>query len=219
MKWESTARHQSVFYGRLEQNNGTLVIQSPGAQNLIPDPSRRPAAVDEDQPLGETREYHPAPGRTLLLASAKMGRPAIGGNSSDRNQHLIYTVALDTTPEQNILRNYRNSLLLVLVGGSVISTVAGTYVARRGIHPIREISAAAHRITANALGERVGATTWPHELAGLATEFDGMLQRLEESFRRLSQFSADIAHELRTPINNLMGEAEVALRRVRPSEE
>jgi two-component system, OmpR family, heavy metal sensor histidine kinase CusS len=53
----------------------------------------------------------------------------------------------------------------------------------------------------------------------LATEFDAMLQRLEDSFQRLSQFSADIAHELRTPINNLMGEAEVALSRDRTSKE
>ena len=60
---------------------------------------------------------------------------------------------------------------------------------------------------------------WPRELAGLASEFDAMLQRLEDSFQRLSQFSADIAHELRTPINNLMGEAEVALTRERNSKE
>jgi len=69
------------------------------------------------------------------------------------------------------------------------------------------------------LAERVGATAWPRELADLAAEFDGMLQRLEDSFKRLSQFSADIAHELRTPINNLMGEAEIALRKERTPNE
>src|ERR1700759_4391501 len=60
---------------------------------------------------------------------------------------------------------------------------------------------------------------WPGELAGLAAEFDAMLQRLEDSFVRLSQFSADIAHELRTPIGNIRGEAEVALTRSRSAEE
>jgi len=52
-------------------------------------------------------------------------------------------------------------------------------------------------------------------LVELASAFDEMLGRLEKSFTQLAQFSADLAHELRTPINNLMGEAEVALTRRR----
>jgi two-component system, OmpR family, heavy metal sensor histidine kinase CusS len=219
VKWESTARHQSVFYGRLQLSDGPLVMQSPGAEHLIPDSSKWPPATKENQSLGETREYHPGPDKTMLLATAKMVSPPLERGTSGPERHFVYTVALDTTPEQNVLRDYRNNLLLVLIGGSLVSAIAGTYVARRGIRPIHQISAAAHRITANALADRVGATAWPRELAGLATEFDHMLERLEESFKRLSQFSADIAHELRTPVNNLMGEAEVALRRVRSSEE
>jgi two-component system, OmpR family, heavy metal sensor histidine kinase CusS len=219
VQWESTARSQSVYYSRLTRDVGTLVIQSPGAQTLIPGLADCPAPVAEDRPLAEAREYHPIPGKTLLLASAWVPSPASGGERPNELHRFIYTVALDITPEQNILRAYRNNLLLVLVVGSVISAGAGTYVARQGIRPIQEISAAAHRITANALAERVGATVWPRELAGLAAEFDGMLQRLEDSFERLSQFSADIAHELRTPINNLMGEAEIALRKERTPNE
>jgi two-component system heavy metal sensor histidine kinase CusS len=219
VQWESTARSQSVYYSRLTQDVGTLVIQSPGAQTLIPGLADCPAPVAEDRPLAETREYHPIPGERLLLASAWVPSPASGGEPPNEPHRFIYTVALDITPEQNILRAYRNNLLLVLIVGSVISASAGTYVARQGIRPIQEISAAAHRITANALAERVGATAWPRELAGLAAEFDGMLQRLEDSFKRLSQFLADIAHELRTPINNLMGEAEIALRKERTPNE
>ena len=146
----------------------------------------------EDRPLAEAREYHPIPGKTLLLASAWVPSPASGGERPNEPHRFIYTVALDITPEQNILRAYRNNLLLVLIVGSVISAGAGTYVARQGIRPIQEISAAAHRITANALAERVGATVWPRELAGLAAEFDGMLQRLEDSFERLSQLGLAI---------------------------
>ena len=219
VQWESTARSQSVYYSRLTRDVGALVIQSPGAQTLIPDLADCPAPATEDRPLGETREYHPTPGKTLLLASAWVPSSASGGEPPNEPHRFIYTVALDITPELNILRAYGNNLLLVLIAGSVISAGAGTYVARQGIRPIQEISAAAHRITANALAERVGATAWPRELASLAAEFDGMLQRLEDSFKRLSQFSADIAHELRTPINNLMGEAEIALRKERTPNE
>jgi two-component system heavy metal sensor histidine kinase CusS len=60
---------------------------------------------------------------------------------------------------------------------------------------------------------------WPRELQPLAAAFDAMLDRLEDSFTRLSQFSADIAHELRTPIANIRGEAEVALTRPRSPNE
>jgi two-component system heavy metal sensor histidine kinase CusS len=69
------------------------------------------------------------------------------------------------------------------------------------------------------LNERVSAIGWPHELQPLAAAFDDMLGRLEQSFERLSQFSADLAHELRTPILNIRGEAEVALTRSRSADE
>ena len=218
VQWESTARSRSVYYSRLLREDGTLVIQSAGAQALIPQLSSCPEPVAEDRPIGETMTFHPMPEKTLLVSSAWI---TSGANNSPigKPQRFMYTVALDVGTDRDILRDYRNKLFLVLIGGSVVSALAGTYVARQGIRPIKEISAAAHRITANALAERVGSMAWPRELASLATEFDAMLQRLEESFQRLSQFSADIAHELRTPINNLMGEAEVALTRERTSGE
>lgn len=218
VQWESTARRQSVYYSRLLRDNGALVIQSPGAQDLIPELSRCPSPAAESRSIGETEEVHSGPGRTLLIGSAWITSGAENPVLS-APQRFIYTVALDTTSEQNFLHDYRDKLLMVLIGGSVVSAVAGTYVARQGIRPIKDISAAAHRITASDLAERVGSMAWPRELAGLAAEFDAMLQRLEDSFQRLSQFSADIAHELRTPINNLMGEAEVALNRERTSKE
>jgi two-component system, OmpR family, heavy metal sensor histidine kinase CusS len=214
VQWESTARRRSVYYSRLLHDNGDLVIQSSGAQSLIPPLPLCPPPASEDRPIGDTQEFHPEAERTLMVSSAWVTSPGAG-----KGQRFVYTVALDISTERNILNDYRNKLLLILAAGSVVSAVAGTYVARRGIRPIQEISAAAHRITANVLAERVGSTAWPRELASLAAEFDAMLQRLEDSFGRLSQFSADIAHELRTPINNLMGEAEVALRRERSSEE
>ena len=219
VQWESTARRQSVYYSRLLRDNGALVIESAGSQNLIPELAACPPPAPEDRPIGETREFRPTPERTVLVSSAWVTSSPNGRGSTNTPERFIYTVALDITPEHQILHDYRNKMLLVLIAGSVVSAVAGTYVARRGIRPIQEISAAAHRITANALAERVGATTWPRELAGLASEFDGMLQRLEDSFKRLSQFSADIAHELRTPINNLTGEAEIALRKDRTNAE
>src|SRR5262249_7366571 len=75
------------------------------------------------------------------------------------------------------------------------------------------------RIRSTTLHERVELAGLPAELSVLAGTFNEMLDRLEESFTRLARFSADIAHELRTPVNNLRGEAEVALGKARAPEE
>jgi two-component system heavy metal sensor histidine kinase CusS len=75
------------------------------------------------------------------------------------------------------------------------------------------------RIGPGHLNQRLGRYRWPQEIQPLASAFDDMLARLEEGFVRLSQFSADLAHELRTPVTNLLGEAQVALSRERTPHE
>jgi two-component system heavy metal sensor histidine kinase CusS len=95
----------------------------------------------------------------------------------------------------------------------------GFRIARHGIRPVEEIAAIARRITSTNLRERIGSEGYPSELASLAGTFNEMLERLEESFERISRFTADIAHDLRTPVNNIRGEAEVALARPRTADE
>src|SRR5204862_4391978 len=97
--------------------------------------------------------------------------------------------------------------------------VAGYALARRGLRPLHEITETARRIRSSTLHERIDRGALPAELADLAGTFNDMLDRLEESFRRLERFSADIAHELRTPVNNLRGEVEVALGQDRSPEQ
>ncbi len=88
-----------------------------------------------------------------------------------------------------------------------------------GIRPVEEIATTARHISSTNLRERISPEGYPFELASLADTFNKMLDRLEESFGRISKFSADIAHDLRTPVNNIRGEAEVALARARTVDE
>lgn len=74
-------------------------------------------------------------------------------------------------------------------------------------------------ITANRLHTRLPVETIPDELASVAGALNEMLSRLEESFRRLSDFSSDLAHELRTPVSNLLTQTQVTLSRARTAEE
>ena len=107
----------------------------------------------------------------------------------------------------------------ILLATSVLFPLVGYRIARHGIRPVEEIAATARRITSTNLRERIGSEGYPSELASLAGTFNEMLDRLEESFERISRFTADIAHDLRTPVNNIRGEAEVALARARTVDE
>jgi len=128
-------------------------------------------------------------------------------------------IAIDVSQEEELLARYRLWFWGILLAASVLFPLVGYRIARHGIRPVEEIAATARRITSTNLRERIRAEGYPLELASLAGTFNEMLERLEESFERISRFTADIAHDLRTPVNNIRGEAEVALARPRTVEE
>jgi two-component system, OmpR family, heavy metal sensor histidine kinase CusS len=206
---EAGEDHALKYYMRILMPDGTTLLETPGMAALLPAdvfPTSvyrshwRPTAFkDYDAPTGE--EY------LLLVASAVAG-PA--GAESRKLQ-----LAVDTSLNRALLSENRRRLLVVFALGVLFAAAAGVVVTRKGLQPLAEIAAKTRRISASKLHERLAPDTWPAELRALAGEFDAMLDRLEDSFARLSQCSADLAHELRTPINNLRGEAEVTLTRAR----
>ena len=136
------------------------------------------------------------------------------------NEHpggKVYTLQLaqDRSSDEQVERNFALLFIAVLFGGVLASALIAIVVTRRGLRPLREMTESLGRIGPDQLKQRIGSTGWPRELQPLAIAFDQMLKRLDDSFTRLSQFSADLAHELRTPIANMLGEAQVALTRDR----
>ena len=176
-------------------------------------PTRFPAPVTvTDESLSQIADQHQQQGPFLVLSV----RLAIGATG---NRGRVVQVGLDASTGPALLADYRHKLLAMLALGTVLAAVAATWVAGHSMRPLAEITKTVQHTTASHLRTRIGASRWPAELTQMATAFDGMLDRLEDSFTRLSQLSGDLAHALRTPINNLRGEAEVALARSRDPEE
>jgi two-component system heavy metal sensor histidine kinase CusS len=92
-------------------------------------------------------------------------------------------------------------------------------MARAGLRPLRRIIATTGSIRTSTLTARIVLAGLPAELHELGLTFNRMLDRLEEAFASLRQFSDDIAHELRTPIGSILGAAEVTLGQTRPAAE
>jgi two-component system heavy metal sensor histidine kinase CusS len=131
----------------------------------------------------------------------------------------IVGVAINIDHHRMFLATFYRNLWLAIAGATVLAGVLGWGAARRGLAPVRDMAAVARNITASRLHDRVPTATLPQELVDVAKSFNDMLSRLEDSFRRLSEFSSDLAHELRTPIGSLMTQTQVALSRTRSAEE
>jgi two-component system heavy metal sensor histidine kinase CusS len=144
---------------------------------------------------------------------------AVAPVGSTPGHTITIQIAIDVSQKEAFLAHFRLVFWVIILGALAIFPLVGYQIARQGIRPVEEMAATARRISSTHLGERILAAGYPFELASLAGTFNEMLDRLEDSFDRISKFSADIAHDLRTPVNNIRGEAEVALARARTIDE
>ena len=139
---------------------------------------------------------------------------------ADEERTAVAVVAAhDITDREAFATRYRARLAAAALGAAVVAGLVGLVLVRTALAPIGAMARRAGAISVYRLGERLPEDDVPRELRDLSIAFNQTLERLEDSFRRLSQFSSDLAHDLRTPIGNLMGEAQVALRFPRSPEE
>lgn len=124
---------------------------------------------------------------------------------------LDILVAVTTEHHTRFLAELQNSLALYAVLATLASGLLGWFAAHQGLAPLRAMKNRAAVVTGQQLNERMPVEAVPIEMADLAQELNRMLDRLQEDFRRLSEFSSDLAHELRTPISNLLTQTQVAL--------
>jgi len=120
-------------------------------------------------------------------------------------------IAQDISHHEAFMRNFRRTLVMLTALAALLTAGLGWVATRAGLRPLRRVAAMAAQIEASRLSERLPESQVPAEIETLVAAFNAMLARLEDSFRRLNEFSSDIAHELRTPISNLMTQTQVAL--------
>lgn len=142
-----------------------------------------------------------------MVVSVPAGAPAGGA--------YTVAVALDITHHQVFLAQFRRMLFWAMGLAALATAALGWIVVRRGLRPLGQVTAMAASISASRLAERLDTRHVPAELRELVAAFNAMLARLEDGFRRLADFSSDIAHELRTPVSNLLTQTQVALSRAR----
>ncbi|MEP7101461.1 MAG: heavy metal sensor histidine kinase [Burkholderiales bacterium] len=152
----------------------------------------------------------------LLFARIPVPADSLAGAGT---RGLLVVFAYELTQSRQIVKNELQIFVVTLLIGALLSGLLGVWIARRIVAAPRGLGAAANRISALPMSERLSVERAPTELVDSALAFNRMLDRLEAAFKRLSEFSSDLAHDLRTPINNLLGEAQVALSKPRSAAE
>jgi len=142
-----------------------------------------------------------------------------GIKSSDSNDSYTISVAMPIDYHLVFLANFRFALWSMIASGIFIMSVMGWLAIRQGHAPLHNIISQIRRIHANDLNTRLNPDSVPHELEDLAISFNEMLARMEQDFQKLTNFSADIAHEFRTPVTSLLTQTQVALSQTRSNDE
>ncbi|MDN7907773.1 heavy metal sensor histidine kinase [Burkholderia diffusa] len=142
-------------------------------------------------------------------------RGVVAGAMLRDGTQIRIAIARDMSDRAALLDGYRNKLKLAGGLGALCAMLLSYWLIRTALAPLREIVANTSRITVDKLDARLDAARAPRELRALVDAQNAMLGRLQQAFGHLSQFSADLAHDLRTPLNNMRGATEVALARPR----
>jgi len=138
--------------------------------------------------------------------------------AKEQRPALRFLIAIDT----QTFRQTQHQLLIALVSlasiGVLLASLLGYWVARIGLKPLVKLSEEAQKLAPPRLSGRLHLAPLAPELDQLVSAFNSTLDRVEQAWTRLESFNADVAHELRSPLTNLIGQTQVALTRGRSAE-
>ncbi|WP_413731431.1 heavy metal sensor histidine kinase [Sodalis sp. RH20] len=201
-----------LFANMLGNTESLLVLQFTDRPPLIeinpghsPIPHINPVPADAPLTLAAVQHAVAAGGIPFISASAL-------ANVASAPYQVKITTGRLMSERTRTLAMYRNQIILVASIATVLTALLAWIFTRRGLAPLRRLAAETAMMDVRFLSRRIGITHAPPELRELIAAFNTMLERLEINFRQLSQVSADMAHDLRTPIGILLGQTEVAMR-------
>lgn len=134
-------------------------------------------------------------------------------------ENVRVLLSLDRSDDQALLSAYLQSTVIALPLLLILIGMGAWWLVQRGLAPLQQFSRVAAKVTTQDLSHRLAVDNLPRELNELARGINVMLDRLDAGVQQLSQFSDDLAHELRAPLTNLMGKAQVTLSRARAPDE
>lgn len=198
--------HDNIYLTILGTGPGTPVLLSVGAK------PQQPLLLDI--PAGKPLAYlnwQDSAGNRMLSATRLM--------SLHNGEQVRVLMSLDRSDDEALLSAYLRSTVIALPMLLILIGMSAWWLVQRGLAPLKLFGHVAAQVTTQDLTHRLSVDNLPKELSELAQGFNVMLNRLDAGVQQLSQFSDDLAHELRAPLTNLMGKAQVTLSRERPSAE
>jgi two-component system, OmpR family, heavy metal sensor histidine kinase CusS len=195
------------IYIRLKTLDGQVLSISPNTPNEVID------EIFQKKPVEHRLKRKTSSTGAIYLTDSELLTISQG------QTQLYADLAFDLTSEESVLHQLRLRLIMIVGVVIIASFIFGRRLAVASLRPVQDIARRANAIRSSNLHERIETLDLPTELQLLVDTFNRMLDRLSDSFSRMSQFSSDIAHELRTPVNNTRGEIEVALAKDRSPEE
>jgi len=159
-------------------------------------------------PLAEGAEQTPVQAWT-----SRAGAPAqvVSGSARLGGQPVRIVVARVYADRTAVFARYRHQIVLACGAAALLAGLLAGLMLVRGLRPLRAIAAHAALVRPGRLDSQLDSMDAPSELRPLIDALNAMLARLHDGYTRLSGFSADLAHEFRTPVNNLLGQTQVAL--------
>jgi two-component system, OmpR family, heavy metal sensor histidine kinase CusS len=139
--------------------------------------------------------------------------------AASQAQAVFAVVQYDGSRERALLRVYAFNVVLVTLLGALVSAVGAYSLAKLGLRPLKLLAERADQVSCSKLVQPLPDISMSGEILALNQAFNRMLQRLDESFVQLSRFSSDLAHDMRTPLTNMLAESQVALSRPREAHE
>ena len=194
--------HEDLHLALVDPTTGTLTAGF--------SPSARQSIVALDSAPDDTAAIVP----WTAPAGQRLGTIRGTGPAADGRPVRFY-LSMDRRQDTRLLTGFIKATVLGLPLLLLAVALGAWLIARTSLAPLRRFNRLAASIGAQSLTRRVAAVGLPTELADLANEFNSMLERIDTGYRRLQEFSADLAHEMRTPVATLLGRTQVALSQTR----